>query len=578
MIRPSPSTFASPAHPRSRVYARVVAVSLLALWPACLLAAAAQPPAAATPTPAPKTTAETSATPQSPAAKPPAEVTATPHKIEAVTPPHVAEKPATPPTLVAVTPPPTATSATAPASTPTATTAVTPPVDIPVAPAKVAASTPPPAATPATATAPAVASATSPHPAVPTTAPAATPTAAPATAPAPKPADAAISLALPMKEAQGLVALGASLTERGDYGAAEIAYRQVLDRRAPLEPTKAALIGLAHMHRKQGALTKAVAIYERYLKDYPGDDRVPDALLDLGRALRDMGAPRMAIASFYNVINSTLKLPSGSGFEHYELLAKTAQFEIAQTHFDSGQYTEAAKFFSRLRMLDLAPADRARAHFMAGYSQQLAGDLEGAVTTLRSYLEQYPNDVNTAEARFLLATSLRQLKHPKEALAVTLELLDGEKARAAADPKRWEYWQRRTGNQLANDFFQTGNIANALAIYRGLAALSDDPNWRLPVLYQVALCYERLGDIDHATSTYQGLVDAAAKLPSPTAADIARMAKARLAHVAWRDATDREVAELFDSTVAPPPARPAAPKPAPAHDNQRSPATAPAAL
>jgi len=389
-----------------------------------------------------------------------------------------------------------------------------------------------------------------------------------------KPLDRYGSSDVSAKEGQGLVNLGGSLTDRGDYVAAEIAFRQVLNGNAPVDATKSALLGLARMHRKQGALTKAAAIYERYLKDYPTDERVPDALLDLGRTLRDMGAPRLAIARFYNVINSTLKLPTKGGFEHYQLLAKTAQFEVAETHFQSGEYVEANKFFSRLRMLDLAPVDRARAHFKAAYSLELAGDLEGAAGSLRSYLEQWPDDENVPEARFLLATTLRKLNRPQESLAATLELLRAEKSRSAADAKRWNYWQRRTGNQLANEFFDSGDFVNALAIYHGLAAISEDPAWRTPVTYQIALCYERLGDIDRACNTYRGIVESAGPNPSPEVADIARMAAARLAHIDWRDAIDRQVAALFDTGTGQ-----TTPAPSTAsHDSNRSPASAPATL
>lgn len=390
----------------------------------------------------------------------------------------------------------------------------------------------------------------------------------------PTPAEVLVA-SLSAKEAQGLVNLGGNLTERGDFAAAEIAYRQVLNGDAPLEQTKSALLGLARMHRKQGVLTKAAAIYERYLKDYPSDDRVPDALLDLGRTLRDMGAPRLAISRFYNVINSTLKLPTDSGFEHYQLLAKTAQFEVAETHFQSGDFAEANKFFSRLRMLDLAPTDRARAHFKAAYSLQLAGELDGAVTSLRAFLEQWPHDENVPEARFLLATTLRRLNRPEEALAATLDLLRAEQTRSNADAKRWSYWQRRTGNQLANDFFQAGDITNALAVYNGLALLGDDASWRVPVTYQVALCYERLGDIQRACATYRTIVETAGTSPAPEIADIARMAASRLAHVAWRDGTDRQVASLFDTTTG---QAPSSPPPSAAHDSDRSPATTPATL
>ena len=362
-------------------------------------------------------------------------------------------------------------------------------------------------------------------------------------------------------EIHGLLNLGASLTERGDYDAAEIAYRQVLNaRRVGTNELKTALLGLANMHRRQGELTKAAAIYERFLKDYPGDDRTPDALLNLGRTLRSLGVYKLAIGSFYSVMNSTLKLPSDEGFEHYQVLARTAQFEIAETHFQAGEFAEAGKFFTRLRLLDLAPADRARAHFKAAYSLRLQGELETAVTTFRAYLEQWPNDENVPEARYLLAVTLRELKRPQEAFQATLDLLHEEKALVATDPKRWAYWQRRTGNQLANDFFESGDILNAHAIYAGLVELSPDPAWRLPIIYQIALCFERLGIVDRARSSYQSIIDAAGKDPAPNLAELTRMAAWRIDHLAWHDQTVRQITQFFETTTGrtvaatPPPA------------------------
>ena len=351
-------------------------------------------------------------------------------------------------------------------------------------------------------------------------------------------------------EIHGLLNLGANLTERGDYDAAEIAYRQILNRRnVGATDLKSALLGLAHMHRKHGELTKAAAIYERYLKDYPGDERTPDALLDLGRTLRSLGVYKMAINRFYNVINSTLKLPTGEGFEHYQLLAKTAQFEIAETHFEAGEFEEAGKFFTRLRLLDLAPADRARAHFKAAYSLRLQGNLPDAVSTFRAYLQQWPDDENVPEARYLLAVTLRELKRTQEAFQTTLDLLHEEKARVATDPKRWVYWQRRTGNQLANDFFESGDTLNAHAIYTGLVELSSDPAWRLPITYQIALCYERLGILDRARTSYQAIVDTAGPTPAPDLAELVRMSAWRLEHLEWRDRAARQISNFFETTT-----------------------------
>lgn len=349
------------------------------------------------------------------------------------------------------------------------------------------------------------------------------------------------------EEIQSMLTLGSRLTERNDYEAADIAFRQVLNARGASDADlKTALLGLAFMHRKQGMLTKAAAIYERYLKDYPDDERIPDALLDLGRTLRALGAHKTAISRFYNVISSTLKLP-GEGFDRYQLLAKTAQFEIAETHFISGDYIEANKFFTRLRLLDLAPADRARAHFKAGFALRLQGELAKAVNTLRTFVEQWPDDENVPEARYLLAISLRELKRPQEAFASTLELLRTEKSRIAVDPKRWAYWQRRTGNHLANDFFESGDTLNARAIYAGLLELSTEPTWRLPITYQLALCYERLGMNDRAKSSYQAIVDAGGATPSPDFAELITMSKWRIEHLDWRERLGKQVTSFFDS-------------------------------
>ena len=437
---------------------------------------------------------------------------------------------------------------------------------------------PAPAGEPAKAAAPAVDAVKSPSDAVEQPAPAVTPAAKGKSA-------EQLLAAAQAAEAKGLLTLGASLTERNDFAAAEIAYRQILGTRAFTKPEQTeALLGLAHCYRRAGAYTKAAAIYEKFLGQFPDEPRVPDVLLDLGRTLRAMGAHRLALSRFYNVINSTLKLPT-EGFDHYQLLAKTAQFEIAETHFESGNFTEAGKFFARLRLLDLAPADRARAHFKSAYALQLAGDLEGSVTTMRSYLEQWPQDENVPEARYLLATTLRQLNRADEALAATLELLRTQQG--TGDVRRWSYWQRRTGNQLANEFFQRGDTDHALAIYQGLVTLAPEAVWRLPLTYQIALCHERLRQLDRARADYRTIIDTVAAATaakgdnapivalSPELKDLAHMAEWRLGHMDWTDQTDRKLTAFFSTTTG---QRPELAPPAPTHDANASTPAAPAAV
>ena len=349
-------------------------------------------------------------------------------------------------------------------------------------------------------------------------------------------------------EVNNLIHYATSTSAEGRYDLSLIAYKQLLSYRLTVDQQRVVLLGFAQTLRKKGDLTKSVAVYEKLLSSYSLGGDAPDIYLELGRTLRAMGAYKSAIDQFYNVINSTIKLPS-DGAAHYRQLAKTAQYEIAETHFVAGQYLEASRFFSRLRLLDLAPADRAEAHFKSAYALFLAKDFLGAVSQLRGFLQENPDNRNVPEAHYLLAVSYRRLNRPMESLVEALTLLRTEKAKTAKDPKRWAYWQRRTGNQIANEFYEQGDTTDALTIYQTLADLSGDPSWKLPVLYQIGLCEERLGEMPMAVASYKSILD---KLKASNGdgafkelSDLKQMAAWRLNQISWQQTTQERLSSLL---------------------------------
>lgn len=353
----------------------------------------------------------------------------------------------------------------------------------------------------------------------------------------------------------------------GRLDMALIAYRQLLSKHLTRKQERVVLIGYARSLRKKGDLTKAAAVYEKLIREYTLTEEAPEIYLELGRTHRALGSYKLAIARFYSVINSTIKLPE-NGADRYRQLAKTAQFEIAETHFQSGNYTEAARFYGRLRLLDLAETDRAKAHFKSAYSLWLAEDHLGAITSLRGFLEQHPDDENVPEAHYLLAVSYSRLQRPMEALVEAIELLRMEKTRTAKDPKRWAYWQRKTGNQIANEFYEHGDAANALAIYQTLAELSSELGWNLPILYQIGVCQERLGNLGQAIASYQSILDklGAAKgdgKQQTELADVARMASWRLGQINWQHKTEQELYSILPKE----PEKAPAPKPGKKNDD-----------
>jgi tetratricopeptide (TPR) repeat protein len=277
--------------------------------------------------------------------------------------------------------------------------------------------------------------------------------------------------------------------------------------------------------------------------------------LELGRCLRALGAHRLAIARFYSVINTTLKLPD-EGPDNYRQLARTAQFEIAETYFQTGDYEQAFRFYSRLTLLDLAPPDRARAAFKSAYALDLKGEDDKAVAHLRAYLSLYPDGDDAAEARYLLAIALRRLGRAQESLAATLELLKIESSHTAADPKSWSHWQRKTGNHLANSFYEQGEILTALTIYECLRDLGGPSEWLLPVQYQIGLCQERLRQPALARATYEAIL---AALPAASSAetktpailrDIQVMVNWRIKHLTWLESTGKQ-SSIFDAPDSP---------------------------
>lgn len=342
------------------------------------------------------------------------------------------------------------------------------------------------------------------------------------------------------QEYADLMRLGEKKLVARDTESALIAFRQSL-RLAKDEEVAPALINLARAHRLAGDGVKATATYEHLLREHPDWNGVPTALLELGRTLRELGAPRLAIARFYSVIQSTLRLPEAET-EHYRRLVRTAQFEIAETHLATGNGAEAARFFLRLDLLELAPADRARARLRAAQAQLLAGDRTAAIATLTRFLTQNDHATEAAEARFLLARLYLEDGRREDALRVTLDLL-----RAAAstdDIAAWRGWQQRAGDFLAQRLKEEGQPHSALLLYRALALLDPSPAWRAPALYQIGLCLEQLEQPAEARTTYAELVGLLGAEPGPAHADLLRMAKWRDEQLEWAGRVNGEIRRL----------------------------------
>lgn len=347
------------------------------------------------------------------------------------------------------------------------------------------------------------------------------------------------------EEIASLLRIGENKLRDGDTKNANIAFHQAA-RLASGDAQAAAYLGLARSFRLAGDSVKAVATLERLCLDHPSWSDLPSALLELGRALRDVGAPRLALNRFYSVIHTTLKLPDAQA-DNYRRLVRTAQFEIAETHLAAGDAAEAVRFFRRLDLLDLAPPDRARARFRTAQALLRIDDRVAARAALERYIALDGEQSDGPEARFLLARLLAEDGQRDEALRVALELL--KLGHQQGDSSNWRAWQRRTGNLLANKFYGEGEYYSALLLYRALSLLDNSPEWRGPTLYQIGLCLERLQQPAAARENYTEILKILGESPPPELSELARMSAWRTEQLDWTLKVVGNIQSLSGSSV-----------------------------
>jgi len=363
----------------------------------------------------------------------------------------------------------------------------------------------------------------------------------------------------------------------GDQPRAEKAFQQLLKLGAPAEQKRDAIYKMAlNLEEKQNAPVKAAVLYEQFVLLYPNDPEDPNILLRLGKIYRESGSYASALNKFYSVLYTSLQLKSGNEFTDSSLRAK---MEIAHTHFAMGDYKTAAQLYSRLKLIKMTQAEASEVAFRTAYIDYLSGDFTASLTAAQSFLTTYPASPLAPEAQYLVAQSLKSLGRTDESMKETLKLLAAGREFGKKKPAIWAYWQRKTGNEIANELYEGGDAIGALSIYQKLAELDDNPNWRASTVYQIGLCFERLRHLGRAREAYRFIID---KIPVTATTDtdaligvnlatLRDMAQWRLENLTWLEQTEKDIYPLMDKTIPGPDLQPAFIKPAPANTQANPP-------
>jgi tetratricopeptide (TPR) repeat protein len=342
--------------------------------------------------------------------------------------------------------------------------------------------------------------------------------------------------------------------KKGEYEVAQGLLESLVAVDLPHSEKKVALQEVATVYEERGDLTKPIAIYEKLSVTLDTDPDVPAWLLKLGQLYRDAGAYQMAISRYYGVIQLGMKMGS-SDFTRYQGLTRQAQREVANTYFMKGDFEQAQKFYNMALRSDLSKEERAVAMFRSAHCTFMRNDMNGAVNALERFLKDFSRHASAAEARYMLATAYKNLGRPQDAYDTVIELLREAKGKAEADPKAWAFWQKKAGNEFANDYYQRADFVNAVTIYQALAALETSPEWRWPVVYQMGLCFERLRLEPRAVECYKYIVDENTKpefrwkkMPQ-SVGNLVKMAAWRVEQLAWEGATVKQLRSTAGNEV-----------------------------
>jgi tetratricopeptide (TPR) repeat protein len=269
-----------------------------------------------------------------------------------------------------------------------------------------------------------------------------------------------------------------------------------------------------------------------------------------------MGVNTMAISKFYSVMSTTLKLQVAD-LEYYKNLVLQAQTEIADTYYIQGQFNESSDCYTKLLKADSPALNKQQIEFKLIRSLSfLTNQVDETIARSQKFLDRFPDYPDVPEVRFILAHAYTSAGRNSEALKQVLLLLQSQEANARGNPELWSYWQRRTGNEIANQLYQEGDYLDALQIYQNLAALDPAPAWQAPALYQVGLVFEQLQQWQRASDTYDQILARRTELTGsnapPSLASLCDMALWRKDYIAWLQKAHATDTQFQHSNLQPP--------------------------
>lgn len=206
----------------------------------------------------------------------------------------------------------------------------------------------------------------------------------------------------PTKGADAYLREGETLFDKGLYSEAISAWEKVRESYYSPELNALAELKIAEAHYLAQDYVQAAGAYDNFIKQYPGHEKIPDALYYLGMAYfkqilspdRDQTATRNALHTF----ESLLKLhPDTPRREEVQVLAERCRHSLAAHELSIGRfYQRSNQHQAAIRRLEQLFIDypnyydRDEAYFYLGKAYLQASRRQEAADTFNALFREFP--------------------------------------------------------------------------------------------------------------------------------------------------------------------------------------------
>lgn len=312
-----------------------------------------------------------------------------------------------------------------------------------------------------------------------------------------------------------------------------------------------ALTQLSELYYEQSEYTKAIDMLEQAMAKFPVLAATPERLYRLGEFYRDANLPTRSAEAFFRVINSIV-VGGEKSLKRYLHLARLSKFEIARSHYMNRDYARALALFDRIELLELSAENRETVLYYKILATLKLPELKAGIELIDTFMEEFPESEFLPELLYSKADVMMKLGEKDSSIALFMRLLDSAKNESDASERQRTFWHQQAGNRLANRFYAEGDYSVALRIYQGMVELSEQPSWRIPVIYQIALCFEKMAMHKRAQESYlfieQKMKPLDADALSPALRQIKENTAWRLKVIQWRIDAEEQAASLISQS------------------------------